>query len=173
MRKQILGLAVAAALMGFPGALLRAADPAPPAAGDAAAKDKDKEQAEVPVKQVVLFSSGVGYFEHFGTVNGNGTTELRFKTQQINDMLKILVLQDLDGGKVTTITYRQPGPDRQDAPQLPGRHHRQPVAGRSAQPASRGEGDGHAIGAKRSRGTILGVEKKQKPVGEGKQRDAR
>src|SRR4051812_46246920 len=63
------------------------------------------KQADVPVKAVVLFSPGVGYFEHFGTVTGDGTTELRFKTQQINDILKSHVLQDMDGGKVSTITY--------------------------------------------------------------------
>src|SRR5437764_13013936 len=55
--------------------------------------------APIPVKAVVLFSSGVGYFEHFGPVDGAASTELRFKTQQINDILKSLVLQDLDGGK--------------------------------------------------------------------------
>src|SRR5260370_13684945 len=60
--------------------------------------------AQVPVKAVVLFSSGVGYFEHFGAVRGDGSTELRFKTNQINDILKSLVLQDLDGGQVTTVT---------------------------------------------------------------------
>src|SRR3954470_16332103 len=102
MRKQILGLAVAAALMGVSATLLRAADPVPPATGDSAAA---KEQAEVPVRQVVLFSSGVGYFEHFGSVKGNGSTELRFKTQQINDVLKSLVLQDLDGGTAGTVTF--------------------------------------------------------------------
>ena len=63
------------------------------------------EGASVPVKAVVLYSSGVGYFEHYGLVKGAGSTELRFKTQQINDILKSLVLQDLDGGKVTTISY--------------------------------------------------------------------
>ena len=30
--------------------------------------------ADVPVTKVVLFSSGVGYFEHAGTVHGNGAT---------------------------------------------------------------------------------------------------
>ena len=64
----------------------------------------------VPVKSVMLFSSGVGYFEHAGTVHGDGTTELRFKTTQINDILKSLVLQDLDGGKVTAITYPSQDP---------------------------------------------------------------
>ena len=66
--------------------------------------------ADVPVKQVVLFSSGVGYFEHFGTISGDGSTELRFKTNQIHDVLKSLILQDLDGGKVTTITYPSQDP---------------------------------------------------------------
>ena len=64
----------------------------------------------MPVKVVVLFSSGVGYFEHFGTVKGNGSTELRFKTQQINDILKSLVLQDMDGGKVAAVTYPSQDP---------------------------------------------------------------
>src|SRR6476661_5483811 len=67
-------------------------------------------QAQVPVKQVVLYSSGVGYFEHFGKVAGDGATELRFKTEQINDILKSLVLQDLDNGKVSVITYPSQDP---------------------------------------------------------------
>ncbi len=66
--------------------------------------------ADVPVKMVMLFSSGVGYFEHFGTVRDNATTELRFKTAQINDVLKSLVLQDLDGGAITTVTYPSQDP---------------------------------------------------------------
>ena len=52
----------------------------------------------VPVTKVMLFSSGVGYFEHAGSVRGNASTELRFKTSQINDILKSIVLQDQDGG---------------------------------------------------------------------------
>ena len=47
---------------------------------------------DVPVKEIVLFSSGVGYFEHFGNVKGDATTELRFKTDQINDVLKSFLL---------------------------------------------------------------------------------
>lgn len=66
--------------------------------------------ADVPVAKVVLFSSGVGYFEHAGTVQGNGSTMLRFKTSQINDILKSLVLQDQDGGRVGAITYASQDP---------------------------------------------------------------
>jgi hypothetical protein len=65
---------------------------------------------DVPVTTVALFSSGVGYFEHSGIVHGNGTTELRFRTDQMNDVLKSLVLQDEGGGHVTTITYPSQDP---------------------------------------------------------------
>ena len=65
---------------------------------------------DVPVTTVALFSSGVGYFEHSGVVHGNGTTELRFRTSQMNDVLKSLVLQDEGGGHVTTITYPSQDP---------------------------------------------------------------
>jgi len=65
---------------------------------------------DVPVTKVVLFSSGVGYFEHAGSVRGNSATELRFKTSQINDILKSLVLQDQDGGRVGVITYPSQDP---------------------------------------------------------------
>ena len=65
---------------------------------------------DVPVNRVMLFSSGVGYFEHAGSVRGNGSTELRFKASQINDILKSIVLQDEDGGRVGTISYPSQDP---------------------------------------------------------------
>ena len=65
---------------------------------------------DVPVTKVVLFSSGVGYFEHAGSVRGNTATELRFKTSQINDILKSIVLQDQDGGRVGAISYPSQDP---------------------------------------------------------------
>ncbi|MDB4913575.1 MAG: hypothetical protein JWM95_1219 [Gemmatimonadetes bacterium] len=67
-------------------------------------------KTDVPVTKVVLYSSGVGYFEHSGSVRGNGATELRFKTTQINDILKSLMLQDQDGGRVGAITYPSQDP---------------------------------------------------------------
>jgi hypothetical protein len=100
---KIAALAAAVAAVPVPSLYGQAAE-APPATQPA------KPQAEVPVKQVVLFSSGVGYFEHFGSVRGDGSTELRFKTNQINDILKSLLLQDLDGGTVNTIQYPSQDP---------------------------------------------------------------
>src|SRR4029078_3302673 len=58
----------------------------------------------------MLFPSGVGYFEHAGTVQGNSSTELRFKTSQINDILKSIMLQDQDGGRIGTVTYPSQDP---------------------------------------------------------------
>ena len=65
---------------------------------------------DVPVTTVALFSSGVGYFEHGGIVRGNSSAELRFRTSQMNDVLKSLVLQDEGGGHVSTITYPSQDP---------------------------------------------------------------
>ncbi|MCH8053870.1 MAG: DUF4139 domain-containing protein, partial [Planctomycetes bacterium] len=71
----------------------------------AAASSGAPGQGELPIRKVVLFSSGVGYFEHTGRVIDDATIELRFKTNQINDLLKSLVLEDMDGGRVGTVVY--------------------------------------------------------------------
>jgi hypothetical protein len=83
---------------------------APVMIADALQAQSPRINADVPVTKVVLFSSGVGYFEHAGTVHDNGSTMLRFKTSQINDILKSLVLQDQDGGRVGAITYPSQDP---------------------------------------------------------------
>lgn len=66
--------------------------------------------ATVPVNKVVLFSSGVGYFEHAGQVTGSAASELRFKTAQINDVLKSLVVEDAGGGRIASIAYPSQDP---------------------------------------------------------------
>ncbi len=76
-----------------------------PAATAPAANPAPAKAVDVPVNRVVLFSSGVGYFEHNGSVTGNVTADLRFETAQINDVLKSLVVYDRGGGSVRTITY--------------------------------------------------------------------
>lgn len=68
------------------------------------------EPAAAPIREVVLYSSGVGYFQHEGKVQGNAEAELHFKTGQINDVLKSLVLQDLDGGRAGVVTYPSQDP---------------------------------------------------------------
>src|SRR6185369_16765269 len=60
---------------------------------------------QLPVSQVILFSSGVGYFQREGQVEGNTRVDLSFPVGNINDLLKSMVLQDLNGGKVSTVNY--------------------------------------------------------------------
>ncbi len=68
------------------------------------------QSANLPIKKVQLYSSGVGYFEHEGRVEGASTTELRFRAAQMNDVLKSLLLQDLDGGRINSIVYPSQDP---------------------------------------------------------------
>jgi len=65
---------------------------------------------QLPLSKVVLFTSGVGYFQREGIVTGNADLDLYFKTKDINDLLKSLVVQDLDGGQVTEVTYASRDP---------------------------------------------------------------
>ena len=60
---------------------------------------------ELKTTRIALFSSGVGYFESAMTVDGNSAAELKFRAEQINDVLKSLVLRDLDGGTISTVQY--------------------------------------------------------------------
>jgi hypothetical protein len=66
--------------------------------------------ADLPLKRVVLFSSGVGFFEHSGDIDGDRTIEMRFNTAAINDLLKSMVVQDFGGGHISTVTYRSREP---------------------------------------------------------------
>ena len=66
--------------------------------------------ATLPLKRVVLFNSGVGFFERSGQVQDNAKVEMKFKTDDVNDLLKSMVVQDLDGGQASTVTYGSKDP---------------------------------------------------------------
>jgi hypothetical protein len=68
------------------------------------------EKTDLPVTRVALFSSGVGYFECDANVAGAAQAELKFRTEQINDLIKSLVVQDFGGGKVGVISYASRDP---------------------------------------------------------------
>jgi hypothetical protein len=76
----------------------------------AAAFAQEEKDVSVPISALVLFTSGVGYFQHDGTVEGNAKMELTFSAGQINDLLKSLVLRDLDGGAISSVTYSSRDP---------------------------------------------------------------
>jgi len=60
---------------------------------------------EIGLKKVVLFNTGIGYFEHQGVVHDHADVRLVIDEHDINDLLKSLVVQDLGGGRVETVTY--------------------------------------------------------------------
>ena len=60
---------------------------------------------QLPVAQVVLFSSGVGYFQREGTIDGTQRIDLTFPITDINDLIKSMTLRDMDGGQVTAVSY--------------------------------------------------------------------
>jgi hypothetical protein len=68
-------------------------------AGGAKAEDGAAAESTLPIKRVVMFSSGVGYFQHQGKVDGNASVHLKFRVDNINDLLKSMVLEDRGGGK--------------------------------------------------------------------------
>src|SRR5688572_3978473 len=61
--------------------------------------------AALPVGKVVLFTSGVGFFQREGQVDGDARVDLAFPVQDVNDLLKSMVLRDLNGGKISTVSY--------------------------------------------------------------------
>jgi hypothetical protein len=65
---------------------------------------------KLPLTRVVLFSSGVGFFQHTGEVTDNARVEFRFKASDINDLLKSMVVQDLDGGRISVVSYGSKAP---------------------------------------------------------------
>jgi hypothetical protein len=58
----------------------------------------------LPLRDVALFSSGVGYFHRAGRINGDAAIDLTFRPEQVNDILKSLVLLD-PKGTVRPVTY--------------------------------------------------------------------
>jgi hypothetical protein len=66
--------------------------------------------AHLPLSHVVLFSSGVGYFQREGKVDGTARVDLSFPATDVNDLLKSLVLQDMGGGRVTAVNYDSQDP---------------------------------------------------------------
>lgn len=67
----------------------------------------------LPVRRVVLYKTGVGYFEHLGTVRDRQDVAVRFTSAQLNDVLKSLTTIDLGKGRISGISYNSIAPVEQ------------------------------------------------------------
>ncbi len=97
--------------------VLAAQSPAGPATKSAAAaKPSDTTPAlpgvikDLPVRKVVLYKNGVGYFEHAGTVSGNQKVAIDFTSPQLNDVLQSLTVLDEGGGRIAGVNYNSTTP---------------------------------------------------------------
>lgn len=66
--------------------------------------------AALPVRRVVLYKTGVGYFEHLGKVRNRQDVTIRFTSAQLDDVLKSLTTMDLGKGQITGISYNSVAP---------------------------------------------------------------
>src|SRR5687768_6708341 len=69
---------------------------------------QDKGRAsKLPVREMVLYKHGVGFFRREGEFSGEEIT-LTFRHDEINDVLKSLAAFDQQGGQVLGIHYQTP-----------------------------------------------------------------
>jgi hypothetical protein len=119
----------------------------------------------LPLEKVVLFTSGVGSFQHAGEVTGDANVEMTFKADEVNDLLKSMVVED-DGGAASTVNYASRDPitktldtfavkltDNPSMGDLLGRLRGEKIEADAATPVT---------------GTIVGVESRVVPVGDDK-----
>jgi hypothetical protein len=150
-----LALCLGLSLAAFSSTAASAADPQPAAAADA-----------LPLEKVVLFTSGVGFFQHAGQVTDDASVEMKFAADDVNDLLKSMVLEDLGGGTVSTVSYASRDPitktlgtfavnltDDPSLGEILARLRGEKIEVDAAAPAT---------------GTIVGVEQRTVPAGENK-----
>ena len=64
----------------------------------------------LPIRRVILYKHGVGYFERSGRVEGDAAIDLSFRAAEMNDVLKSLTTLDLGGGHVASVSYESTKP---------------------------------------------------------------
>ncbi len=68
----------------------------------------------LPVKRMVLYKHGVGFFERYGSLGAESSITLTFKKEEMNDVLKSLAAFPQGDGQVVSVSYETPE-DKQDA----------------------------------------------------------
>ncbi|QOJ15370.1 MAG: hypothetical protein HRU75_12320 [Planctomycetia bacterium] len=119
---------------------------------------------DLRVTRLALFNSGVGYFQCDATVGDNAAVELKFRTEQVNDIIKSLVVQDFDGGTIGSVGYASRDPIDRTL-----RSFAVDITGRPSLAQLLEQLRGEAVeisGSRGAKGMVVGVEKRKKPVGD-------
>lgn len=138
----------------------------PPKAPPLAAQHAAQNAIDLPVTDITLYRSGVGYFLRKGTVDGSQRVSLKFDVSQINDVLKSMQVLDLDKGRIDAVSFASKDPlDRRmrsfsinigDNPSLPSLLERL-----RGSPVTLKTNSGDVTG------TVLSVETRKLPAGSG------
>lgn len=75
--------------------------------------------ADLPIREVILYKSGVGYFERAGTLAAGESGQLDFKASDMNDVLKSLTISGRSGAKITGLRYDSSEPLEQKLADFP------------------------------------------------------
>ncbi|MEX2112379.1 MAG: hypothetical protein WD845_04295 [Pirellulales bacterium] len=138
------------------------AAPAALSAQEAAAPAAEGNDA-LPLNRVIMFNSGVGYFEHRGEVEGDAKVEMQFNVDDINDLLKSMILEDRGGGTISTVTYGSKDPITKTLQTFPIDLTDNPTLGEILDQV---RGERVSVEAPNAiDGILLGVEKRRKEVG--------
>ena len=122
--------------------------------------------SRLPVKRVVLYKNGMGYFEHTARVHGNQELAIDFTTGQLNDVLKSLTVVDLGEGRISGVRYNSIAPldERLKSLRLP---FGEQVSRAEFLTAMRGARVEVRNGSATATGRLLSVEKERKANGKG------
>ncbi len=119
----------------------------------------------LPIRKVVLYKHGVGYFERQGEVSGDASIDLHFKAGEMNDVLKSLTTLDLGKGHVSSVSYESTRPVEKQlediAIRLPDQNS---LTGLLAQ--VKGARVAVEVGGKRTEGVVTGTETVTRKEGE-------
>ncbi len=61
--------------------------------------------ADLPIREVILYKHGVGFFERAGKLEAGDTARIDFKADDMNDVLKSLTIVDRAGSKISGVRY--------------------------------------------------------------------
>jgi hypothetical protein len=153
MRKTI--IVAILAIMSFV-SVSRAQQEPPPAAAET-----PESTGRLPVKRVVLYKNGVGYFEHSTHVRGTQDLNIDFTSAQLNDALKSLTVVDLGGGHINGVRFNSVAPlsERLKTLRLP---LGEDASGSDLLEALRGTRVEVRTGTASTLGKLLGIETKKK-----------
>jgi hypothetical protein len=163
------GMVGVATLGAFGIAALSSAEPGKSDQPPAVAVAASRSTTQLPITGCALFSSGVGYFQREAEIDGNIRVDLTFPVQDINDLLKSMVLQDLGGGHIDAVSYESHDPIDKTLKSFAIDLTRNPTFGQILNQA-RGEKvevvqQQVANQPGTLTGTVIGVEKQKQPAG--------